>query len=212
MTVTDNPRPDDRVVLRRRSIDTVLSAAGGVLTLVFVVAGALLFWGSSFAADYVDRELSSQNIFFPSEQELVEEGRDDLVAHADQQVNSGDEAEAYASFIDGHLANIADGQTYADLGGPESAARTALQEAQEAGEDDATIEELQAAYDEVSGQRASLFRGETLRGLLLSAYAWATVGSIAGWAAWAAWAAAVVMLVLTILGLRHRNQVVTATE
>lgn len=212
MTVTDNPRPDDRVVLRRRSIDTVLSAAGGVLTLVFVVAGALLFWGSSFAADYVDRELSSQNIFFPSEQELVEEGRDDLVAHADQQVDSGDEAEAYASFIDGHLANIADGQTYADLGGPESAARTALQEAQEAGEDDATIEELQAAYDEVSGQRASLFRGETLRGLLLSAYAWATVGSIAGWAAWAAWAAAVVMLVLTILGLRHRNQVVTATE
>lgn len=212
MTVTDNPRPDDRVVLRRRSIDTVLSAAGGVLTLVFVVAGALLFWGSSFAADYVDRELSSQNIFFPSEEELVEEGRDDLVAHADQQVDSGDEAEAYASFIDGHLANIADGQTYADLGGPESAARTALQEAQEAGEDDATIEELQAAYDEVSGQRASLFRGETLRGLLLSAYAWATVGSIAGWAAWAAWAAAVVMLVLTILGLRHRNQVVTATE
>ncbi|MFV0309389.1 MAG: hypothetical protein ACK5OX_16790 [Desertimonas sp.] len=210
MTLTDTPRADDRVVLRRRSIDTVLSATGGVLTLVFVVAGALLLWGSSFSADYVDRELGSQNVYFPSEEELRAEGRDDLVSHAGEQVNTGDEAEAYASYIDGHLANIAGGQTYAELSGPESAARAALQEAQEAGEDDATIEELQAAYDEVSGQRSTLFRGETLRGLLLSAYAWATVGSIAGWAAWAAWAAAVVMLVLTALGLRHRRQVLTA--
>ncbi|MFV0306391.1 MAG: hypothetical protein ACK5OX_01445, partial [Desertimonas sp.] len=109
MTLTDTPRADDQVVLRRRSIDTVLSATGGVLTLVFIVAGALLFWGSSFSADYVDRELGSQNVYFPSEEELREEGRDDLVSHADEQVNTGDEAEAYASYIDGHLANIAGG-------------------------------------------------------------------------------------------------------
>lgn len=199
---------NDQVVLTRRSIDTVLTATGALLTLVFVVAGALLLWGSSFAADYVGDELGSQNVFFPPAAALTEEGRDDLVKFADEQVDTGDEAEAYASFIDGHLANIADGQTYADLGRPESAARTALQAAQDEGADEATIDELQATYDEVSGQRATLFRGETLRGLLLSAYAWSTVGSIAGWAAWAAWAAAVVMLALTVLGWRHRRQVV----
>lgn len=199
---------NDQVVLTRRSIDTVLTATGALLTLVFVVAGALLLWGSSFAADYVGDELGSQNVFFPPAAALTEEGRDDLVKFADEQVDTGDEAEAYASFIDGHLANIADGQTYADLGRPESAARTALQAARDEGADEATIDELQATYDEVSGQRATLFRGETLRGLLLSAYAWSTVGSIAGWAAWAAWAAAVVMLALTVLGWRHRRQVV----
>lgn len=208
-SVTSEPVAD-QIVITRRSIDTVLTAGGALLTVVFVVAGALLFWGSSFAADYVDRELGSQNIFFPPAAALTEEGRDDLVGFAEEQVNTGEEAEAYASFIDGHLANIADGQTYADLGGPESAARTALEEAQTDGADQATLDELQATLDEVSGQRNTLFKGETLRGLLLSAYAWSSVGSIAGYAAWAAWVAAGAMLALTLLGWRHRRQVPAA--
>ena len=120
---------------------------------------------------------SSQNITFPDEAALVEEGRTDLVKYAGEQVTTGQEAEAYASYIDGHLEGIADGATYADLGGPEREARTALQAARDEGADEATVAELQATYDEVSGQRNSLFKGETLRGLLLTSYAWATVGT-----------------------------------
>ena len=54
-------------------------------------------------------ELSSQNISFPSAAELSDEGRTDLVQFADQQVDTGSEAEAYASYINGHLEAIADG-------------------------------------------------------------------------------------------------------
>ena len=203
--VVPSPPPvTDVVVVRRRTIDTVLIAAGIVMTAVLAVAGALLTWGSNFADDYVGDELSSQNIFFPDAAALEEEGRDDLVQYADEQVTTGAEAEAYASFIDGHLEGIADGATYADLGGPQSEARAALAAAQEAGEDEATIAELQGTVDEITGQRDSLFRGETLRGLLLSTFAWSTIGRIAGIAATVAFVAAGVMLVLVVLGLVHR--------
>jgi hypothetical protein len=201
----DVPAPvGDSVVVHRRTIDTVLIAAGVVVTVVLLAAGGLLTWGSNFAEDYVSDELSSQNIFFPDTASLEEQGRDDLVKYADQQVTTGSEAEAYASFIDGHLQGIADGATYAELGGPQSEARDALAAAQEAGEDDATIAELQGTVDELTGQRDSLFRGETLRGLLLSTFAWSTIGRIAGIAAIIAFIAAGAMVVLVVLGLFHR--------
>ena len=117
------PPADDAVVVRRRTIDTVLIVAGVVITAVLVAAGALLTWGSNFAEDYVGDELSSQGIFFPDAAALEEEGRDDLIEYADEQVTTGAEAEAYASFINGHLQGIADGATYAELGGPQNEAR-----------------------------------------------------------------------------------------
>lgn len=190
------------VKVRRRTVDKVLIAFGGVAAIVFAVAGGLLLWGHNFASDYVYDELSSQNIFFPSAESLTEEGRDDLVKFADQQVTSGNEAEAYASFIDGHLQNVADGQTYADLGAVQGAARETLATAQESGTE-AEVTEAQAALDTVNGQRDTLFRGETLRGLLLSSYAWSTIGQIAGIAAIVAFVAAGVMAILVVAGLIH---------
>ena len=84
-----------------------------------------------------------------------------------------------------------------------------MTEAQESGADEATVAELQAIADEVSGQRQSLFRGETLRGLLLSTFAWSTIGRIAGIAAIVAFVAAAVMIVLVVLGLIHRRRTAT---
>ena len=114
------------VALKRRTIDSVLIAVGGIVTVAFVVAAALLTWGSNFASDYVNDELSSQNIAFPPAAVLQDQGRTDLVKYADEKVNTGPEAEAYASFINGHLQGIADGATYADLGTPERAATAAV--------------------------------------------------------------------------------------
>jgi hypothetical protein len=205
-------RVGDSVVVHRRTIDTVLIAAGVVVTVVLLAAGALLTWGSNFAEDYVSDELSSQNILFPDAASLEEQGRADLVKYAGEQVTTGSEAEAYASFIDGHLQGIADGATYAELGAPQSEARDALAAAQEAGEDDATIAELQGTVDELTGQRDSLFRGETLRGLLLSTFAWSTIGRIAGIAATIAFIAAGAMTVLVMLGLFHRFRSMPATK
>ena len=204
------PRPpaDEPVVaLKRRTIDSILIASGAVITVALLVAGGLLAWGANFAADYVDDELSSQNITFPPAAALEEEGRTDLLDYAGEDVNTGSEAEAYASFIDGHLQEVADGATYADLGTPEREATAAVEAAEAEGADEATVADLQAEADEISAQRNTLFKGETLRGLLLSAYAWSTVGEIAGYAAIGAFVAGAVMLVLVLLGLRHHHKV-----
>ena len=196
-------QPAAVVALPRRTIDAILIGIGALATVVFVVAGALLLWGSNFSDDYVHDELSSQRISFPPAEALEAEGRTDLLEFAGQPLETGDQAEAYASYIDGHLQGIAGGKTYAELGGDERAANAAVQEATEAGEPQEAIDELQAAADTITNQRNTLFKGETLRGLLLTAFAWSTVGQIAGYAAIGAFVAAFLMAILTVLGIVH---------
>jgi hypothetical protein len=202
--------PSDVVVLHRRTIDGYLTAGGAVLAIVLVVAGSLLMWGRNFATDYVHRELSAQHVSFPDEATLVKQGRQDLVGFAGQQVVGGRQAEAYASFIGGHLADVAGGQTYADLGTPDAAAKAAVQTAKDTGKDAATVAELQAKADAITTQRNTLFKGETLRGLLLSTFAWSTIGRIAGIASLVAFGAAIVMLGLVAAGFVHRRRVTGA--
>jgi len=174
---------------------------GLVAAIVFAAAGGLLMWGSNFAEDYVHDELASQKVFFPDAASLREEGRDDLVKYADEQVTMGTEAQAYAGYIAGHMEGIADGKTYSQI--DDRGAAQAVEDAKAAGAPQAEIDELQATANQLKGQRDSLFRGETLRGLLLTSYAWATMGIIAGIAAWVAFAAAAIMLVFVVAGFVH---------
>jgi hypothetical protein len=197
-----NGRHDDDVVrLPRRRIDKLLIGFGLIAALVFAVAGGLLAWGANFANDYVHDELSSQRVFFPDAASLREEGRDDLVGYAEEQVTTGTQAEAYASFIAGHMQGIADGKAYAEI--DDRGAAQAVVDARDAGASPAEIAKLQATADELKAQRDSLFRGETLRGLLLSSYAWSTIGRIAGIASIVAFAGAAVMAALVAAGLVH---------
>src|SRR6478672_10750818 len=152
------------VAVKRRTIDKILIGVGVVSTLAFAVAGGLLMWGHNFASDYVGRELSSQHIAFPDAKALTDGGRADLVKFADHKVDTGKEAEGYASFINGHLQGIAKGATYADLGAPESAAKADVKAAVDAGKPQATVDQLQAKADGITNQRNTMFKGETLRG------------------------------------------------
>ena len=219
MTTTD-PAPstpvdphDDVITITRSGVDKFLIGVGVVVTIVLAVAGGLLMWGSTFAEDYVSDELAAQNISFPPAEALAEEGREDLTEYGGELVDTGKEAEQYASYIAGHIENIGGGLSYAELGGPQREAQAAVQDAIAAGEDEATIDDLQAAADELASTRDTVFRGEILRGTLLNTYAWWTIGRIAGIAAWVAWAAAVVCLVLVIAGIAHmsRNRQPAAT-
>lgn len=194
------------VGLKRRTIDSVLIGFGVVAMAAFAVAGALLTWGHNFSSDYVTKELSSQNISFPPAEALTTGDRADLLQFAGQKVDTGAEAQGYASFINGHLAAIGGGATYADLGAPESAAKADVAAAVKAGKSTTEVAALQAKADVVTAQRNTMFKGETLRGLLLSAYAWSTVGTIAGYAAIGAFIAAATMLVLVGLGLVHHRR------
>jgi hypothetical protein len=220
MTVLETPVPrrpqmtadlsaaDKPISLKRRTLDSIAAATGGVIVVVLAVAGSLLMWGASFSRDYVHDELASQHVAFPPAAALRTEGRTDLLSHAGQTVDSGADAKAYASYIAGHLDKIGAGKTYADLGTPEREAQAAVTAAKASGADAATLAKLQADSDAITAQRNTLFKGETLRGLLLSAFAWATVGQIAGYASLAAFAAAVVMLILVAFGIRHHHQLV----
>jgi hypothetical protein len=194
------------VAVSRRRIDQVLVSLGLVVAVVLAVAGGLLTWGSNFSKDYVTRELASQQIFFPPAAALEEDGRTDLVKYGDEQVTTGREAKAYASFIDGHLAGTADGLTYAELGAVERAAKAEVTAATDAGKSTEEVATLQAAADKVTADRNTIFKGETLRGLLLSTFAWWQIGEIAGIAAIAAFVGAALMAVLVGLGFVHMRR------
>ena len=110
--------------------------------------------------------------------------------YAGQQLTTGAQAEVYADhFIANHLKVIGGGKTYAQLSAEAIA---------------------QPANLKLAAQVATVFKGETLRGLLLNAYAFGTMGTIAGIAAIAAFIVADVMLLLSGLGLIHARR--TAPE
>lgn len=201
--LVESKSEDAAIPVTRRRVDHVLIGFGVAVTAVLAIAGGLLLWGNTFATDYVHDELAAQHITFPDAASLQEEGRDDLVGYADQTVDTGKEAEAYASYINGHLAETADGATYADLGPDYFAAQAAVEEATASGAPASEVEELQANLDEITAQRQTLFTGTMLRGSLLNTYAWDTVGRIAGIAAIVAFVGAGVMLVLVLAGGLH---------
>jgi hypothetical protein len=172
--------------MRRRTFDLILTGVGLVLTIVLLVAGILLTWGYSFAHNQVHDQLAAQQIYFPpAGSDALKDPKIGpyLNQYAGQQLTTGKQAQAYADhFIAVHLSEVANGQTYAQV----SAA--ALK--------DPTNTTLQK-------QAQTLFQGETLRGLLLNAYAFDTVATIALYAAIAAYIGAAILLVLTILGFVH---------
>jgi hypothetical protein len=176
--------------MQRKAFDKVLTAGGMVVMIMLVAAGGLLLWGHNFAHSRVTSELAAQQIYFPAKGDdalkPAEVGKY-LNKYAGQQLVNGEQAKAYADhFIGAHLKDVADGQTYAQVSSKAQA--------------DPTNVELQ-------GQAASLFKGETLRGLLLNAYAFDKVGQIALIGAIVSFGLAGVMVVLSILGVAHVRRV-----
>ena len=55
----------------------------------------------------------------------------------------------------------------------------------------------------MTGQRETVFKGETLRGLLLTSYGFSEFGTKAGQAATVAFLASFLMLLMTIAGFIH---------
>lgn len=175
----------------RAVLDRLVSWIGLALAGVLLVAGGLLAWGSSFIGDEVHDQLAAQKIYFPPADSPAVAGDEyaPMRQYGGELMTTGAQAEVYANvFIANHLAATADGKTYAELS---SAAK--------ADPDNA----------ELAGQVETMFRGETLRGLLLNAYAFGTVGTIAGIAAVGAFVAAAVMLILTFLGFWHAGRAAT---
>ena len=179
----------------RRTLDIILTAVGAVLTLALLVAGGLLTWGYHFADNNVHDQLAAQQIYFPEKGSKALDSPEIgpyLNKYAGQQLVDGAQAEAYADhFIAVHLKEVAGGKTYAQVSSAAQAnpSDTALQ-----------------------AQVQTLFRGETLRGMLLNAYAFWKLGQIALYAAITSFIGALLLLVLTALGAWHLRRVAPAPE
>jgi hypothetical protein len=200
--------------MRRRTFDTLMTMGGAMITIVLLVAGALLMVGYNFANDNVTTQLSAQKIVFP------EKGSDSLKdpavgpylnKYAGRQLTTGAQAEAYANhYIAVHVAESSEGKTYAQLGGVQGALRGQIATAK--ANNDPALAGLEQKLADVSATRETVFKGEALRGLLLNAYAFWKVGQIAFIAAIAAFIGAGVMAILTILGFWHLRRVPETEE
>jgi len=143
----------------------------------------------------VHKQLKAQQIFFPTEAAIKAQNNADITKHvtpyAGQQLIDGKQAQVYADhYIANHLKEVANGQTYSQVSNKFL-----------------TMQPTDPGYQAVSQQRATLFQGETLRGLLLNAYAFWTMGTIAMWGAITAFIGAAVMLILAALGFWHSRRV-----
>jgi hypothetical protein len=182
--------PSDRVLrspllAKLTGVTSVAIAAAAGL----IVVGILAVLGGAYDRQVVSDQLVPQKIFFPAP------GSPGLLPgikqYAGQQLVNGDQARAYANnFIAVHLSKIAAGQTYAQVSAASLAAPS-----------DAKL----------ASEKAALFQGETLRGLLLGAWGWAMVGAIATIAGILLIALGAVLLVLPLanwqVNLRGRSAV-----
>ncbi len=183
--------------MRRRTFDALATAAGVILTAVLIVAGVLLVWGHSYANNQVTSQLSAQKIVFPTTSSsefkiLPAANRAAMAPYAGQLMTTGAQAQVYANdFIGRHLVLIGGGKTYSQL----SAAAMATPK--------------NAA---LAGQVEAVFKGTTLRSMLLEAYGFWQIGQIALIAAWVSFAGAALMLILSLLGLFHLRRTAPEAE
>ncbi len=179
----------------RSTIDKLISWTGLVVAAVLLVAGGLLVWAASFANSNVHDQLAAQKITMPVAAALTTpDMKTHLTQYAGQPLTTGEQAKAYADYyIQAHMNEQADGKTYSQVSGEYIAASKA----------DPTAESTQ----QLGQLRQSLFMGTTLRGMLLNAYAFGTIGTIAMYAAIASFVGAAVMLLLSGLGLWHGRKV-----
>ena len=183
--------------MRRRTFDFLASGMGVLLAIVLLVAGGLLLYGYNFVNDQVTQQLTEQQITFPAADSAAIKALppDDAAAmkvYAGQLMTNGAQAKTYADhFIAVHLKEIGGGKTYSQL----------------------SAEALANPTDQkLAAQADTVFKGTTLRGLLLNAYAFWQIGQIALIAAIVAFVAGAILLILSGLGFWHLRRTPAEAE
>jgi len=183
--------------MKKKSFDKIVTAVGFGLAVFLLIAAGLLNWGAGFASDAVSAQLKAQEITFPAVTGNDKESvyiTTFFADNGDKILSNAAQAQMYADhYLGFHLSKM---PTYAAASGASRAAAAAVV----ANPTDATLKA------EAAGKAAMLdtvFKGTVLRGTLLTAYAFGTLGSIAGISALVSLAGAAVMLLLSILGLLH---------
>src|SRR5829696_5117674 len=181
----------------RSALDKLISWTGLALVATLLAAGGLLTWANTFIGDQVHDQLVMQDITMPEGDALGSVPEADaaaLLEYAGSPLDTGAEAKAFSDhYILAHMNASSDGRTYEEVSGE----YIGLSDEQKASEEGQAL----------AGLRQTLFMGNTLRGLLLYGYAFATIGTIAGIAAYVSFGAAALLLVLVALGFWHARRV-----
>lgn len=182
--------------MKRKNFDKIVTAVGFGITVILFVGAGLLNWGASFAQDSVKNQLDNQNISFPAAEAMPEATKAQLAKWSEMKVTTGEMARDYSDlYIWEHMK----GSSIAAVGKPATYSEVSgmyMGLTRGGSTDTAQIEKL-------GDLRQTLFMGNTLRGMLLTAYAFGTLGVIASYGAIAALIGGVVMLLLSIAGLMH---------
>lgn len=174
--------------MNRATLDRLISSAGLIVAVVLLAASGVLFWSHDFIHNQVHNQLAAEKIYFPDAgtKALTSLPAADEAAmnkYAGQQLVDGAQAETWADhFIAVHLVAIGGGKTYAQLSSESLA--------------DPTNQAL-------AKQVQTVFQGETLRGLLLNAYAFDMMALAAYYASAGALGAGIILLILAFLGFWH---------
>jgi hypothetical protein len=190
--------------MTRRTLDIIFAAGGLIVAGLILVLGLVLQNQANFATDYVHDQLSAQQVVFtPADALSPEENAACLKKNGGKQLTTGKQAECYANeYIAVHLSEVNDGKTYAQT----SSQLRALPD-----QDSAEAKELDAKVE-------TLFRGETLRGLLLTSYGFSIFGDRAQTAAYVCYLLALVLFLAAIAGFIHAatksaaHKVLTGTD
>ena len=182
--------------MKRKNFDKIVTAVGFGITVILFVGAGLLNWGASFAQDSVKNQLDNQNISFPAAEAMPEATKAQLAKWSEMKVTTGEMARDYSDlYIWEHMkgasiAAVGKPSTYSEVSGMYMGLTRG------GSTDTAQIAKL-------GDLRQTLFMGNTLRGMLLTAYAFGTLGVIASYGAITALVGGVVMLLLSIAGLIH---------
>jgi hypothetical protein len=187
--------------MRRRTLDALLTTGGLIVAAVLLVVGGLMTWASSFATSQVSDQLKDQAITMPAGPAIEDPAiKPYLAQYAGQEMTTGAQAKAFADhYIKVHMDKSSQGRTYEEVSGEFLALAK-------------TDNPDQAKLKELGDLRQTLFMGNTLRGMLLNAYAFGTMGQIAMYAAWASFIGAAAMLLLSLLGFVHLRRVPQEAE
>jgi hypothetical protein len=157
--------------MRRYTFDKRLGITGLLLGVVLLAAGGLLLWGSAYIHNNVTNQLSAQKVYFPPAAafahpkvgtEITPSMIPSVSQYAGQQLLTGQQAESYAdNFIAVHLQGIGGGKTYAQLSSEAMA-----------------LPPTSKQYAALEAEVQTVFRGDSLRAMLLNAFGWWKVSQI----------------------------------
>ncbi|CAL8970941.1 MAG: hypothetical protein LCH87_10975 [Actinobacteria bacterium] len=180
--------------MKRSALDRLVSWIGLALAAVLLLAGGLLAFASSFITNQVSDQLSAQKITMPEQPafaKLAPADQEALAPFAGQPLVNGAQAKAFADhYILAHMNAASGGKTYEEVSGEYMAL------SKDTNADPAVVKQM-------GDLRQTLFMGNTLRSMLLTAYAFGTMATVAAIAAGVAIVGAIVLAVLAFLGIRH---------